>query len=779
MPVSEFFPHSASHEQGPYHCSYCSFGALDGRKIKRHLIDCHCNEVPYVCTRLFRGVEDVNKLISIGLVAIGNGPIDEKAVKIIPKYMFPKVGNRDQGLTISNVQAGIEATSIPSKPSTPSTHNRKLSPFILNLPDNYIFDRAIKCPQCQYSTAIRTNLIRHFSLHESNTNFDQENDPVNRVPAIHTSPKVPRGLLTDSNNLPKMIPAKPIKRRRMTVSELSSGNVERPQYVPILQRFRCGVDKCTYFAPEERILKAHIIGIHNGDVEFKCPHCKHSTYDLDSDVIMGHYKLHDSQLYTCALCTDFYADTKNNVSKHIRKRHKATVNDEDIKVIRETGEVRTSPAAKPSKTQLMRRNSVAAKRPRLDMYACSYCSFEGISSAEMLSHIKAAHGLESQYQCSACKRNLNAEKGFKTHVTTKHPRSRPDMITHFKSTNEPARSFSPPAKQLSAQVEALVPVPRAAPNGSSDLFTSILDEYNKHPAHRRPVFYCDKCPQTFDDLTEISEHYKESHDSIFNPQIPGDLVYSCLFCDFYTPRSATLASHFTKAHEGLMPLYQLEYTVRCVRCDFYNTAEKIRDHYKELHPTDQRPLMRSMSQSQFCGLCVFPYRNESQLDDHFQRAHKKICNQRVMLLDPSLIKNLLNLKVEKQFKCKQCNVVLNNNQIRFHKHTPLMPVEMAHRFRCKLCSFLTLDYEAAKMHVNEHKKKSINCERCDAKISNYDGLIMHISKHYNAADYMETVMQQYSLEIIFPNGLVASESVKVTAQDNIHFNELLRMGREV
>lgn len=781
VPVLDFFPHIATHNQGPFECIYCAYGAKDGPSFKRHLIDQHCNEPPWVCVRFYghNGSIDPHELASIRLMSLAENAIDDNLVKFVPKEVFGELEQREVGIVISAVQGGFEEPK------------RQLDPLILDLPENYVFERPIKCQKCNYSTEIRMNLIRHFNLHNEDASFDQENDPVNRISQKVESPKSRKRLLVESHTSPA---TKPKKKRRMTISELSSSDTAPPEYVPVLQRFRCGVDKCEYMAPEERTLIRHINGIHADDLIFKCPHCDkvlHGWFDVE--VIASHYKLHDCQLFQCGVCSAFYGDSRNTVSKHIRKRHKATVDDEDIVSIRCFADEVIKPTAKPAKAILLRRNTMATKRPRLELYKCSYCSFEDGFFEEMLRHAKNVHNHSSQYQCMECKANLNAERGFKRHFTMKHNGRTPEIITHFTSIGdkEPSPSPPPPAAKKQALAPRMVAnevvKPPAAEvfartcnivSAKPDLFAEIRLNYRNHPAHRPIVFYCEMCPQKFHDWNRIYDHYKQAHKkSVFNPKLASYLLYSCLFCTFNTPRSATLVDHFQRSHENAMPLYRLEYMVKCMKCDFANTAEKVKEHYGQRHP-EERPLMRNMVH-QSCGLCAFQYTDEDGLAEHFEKAHKKIANQNLKVNDNS-IRQLLNVKVDKVFKCKQCKAVLNNNQSRFHEHaSECVPVEVAHRYRCPMCTFLTMDYAEAKLHVSSHKEKSIQCDRCNANFSSYDVLLMHITEHRHVGDYMAALMKQYSVEVIFPNGLVCSESVVAPALDGSHYMHPRMTGSEV
>lgn len=748
--------------------------------------------MPSVCVRFWRGEDKPNDLFeSIRFCPLNNTDL-QASVIVVPKHVFRDIGQRSSGIVISEVQG--------EAPALAEVANKPLDPLLASLPDNYIFDRHVKCPMCNYSTDIKKNLIRHYNSHKGDSLFDQENDPVNRIPPKGESPKPRKRLLTENNDSFVDTPAKPIKKkmRRMTVSEARPSVTEPPKYVPISQRFRCGVDKCDYVAPEERTLKGHISGVHSDDMIFKCPHCDivlHGWFDVE--VIGTHYKLHDSQLHRCGLCPDFYGDTRFTVSKHIRKRHKASVNQEDIVAIRGLElEARPTPS-KPSKIQLVRRNSVSAKRLKMELFKCSYCSFEDVSFDEMLKHCNIVHYHPSQYQCQACKVNLNAEKGFKTHVTMKHHGTKPSLITHFKLVEEnevyPVKPTTPPAEKPVAVVKKPNPVPLKSPQvekalviprtvrkvgNEKDLFAALRLHYRNHTVHRPIVFHCEMCPQTFDDWNRIYEHYKKGHkNSVFNPKLPSYLLYSCLFCSFNTPRAATLADHFTRSHENAMPLYHLDFIVKCMQCDFSNTAEKVKEHYEEKHPK-QQPVMRNMVH-QTCGLCPYKFNDDKDLAEHFAKTHKQIVNQNLKVKE-NIMKQLLNVKVDKFFKCKLCKAVLNNNQSRFHEHSSqCVPVEVAHRYRCRKCSFLTMDYEEAKAHINGHKEQSICCEICSLSCSSYDVLLMHLTEHLNAGDYISEMVKLFTLEIIFPNGLVCSESVVAPALESCHYKHPQKTGSEV
>lgn len=322
------------------------------------------------------------------------------------------------------------------------------------------------------------------------------------------------------------------------------------------------------------------------------------------------------------------------------------------------------------------------------------------------------------------------------------------------------------------------PVVAVVAENSSDSRSVLKANFEDKPIHRPLQYFCEQCPQTFNDWNPIYEHCQHSHDVVFNPKLPPFLIYACYFCSFNTPRVATLAKHFSDDHDNMTPLYNLEYMVKCMMCEYANTVEKVTQHYAESHK-DERPLLRNILQ-ETCGLCSFQYKDEANFRTHFDKAHKKIANQTLKMND-KLMKRLLNVKVDKVFKCRRCKLVMKKYQCRFHEHEKdCVPVEVAHRYLCGICKFVTLDYELAKKHMNRHQSKSVECNRCKEKFANFDTLLQHIPKsHRQVGDYMSELMKLYSMEIIFPNGLVTSESMAMKALKACHFKCREVSGKEV
>lgn len=747
VPVVQFFPHLAKHDQGAFECIYCPFGAIDGPTIKRHIMDHHPGpEVPPIIVRFGDGElqpEDVGEITSIRLCQLLENNFDENCVKVVPKEIFDGLERDERSIIISNVIEGAGDIAVGRPEEDPSEK------FLLTIPKQSLFDDSIKCLKCDYSTIVRMNLVRHVRLQHMN---EEEYKPTSPPIQVKEPEKI-TNVLVDKQSVAVLGQPK-IRMRRMTISEISSTNGGVPQFVPYNRRFICGIARCAYFCPEERMLRGHMEIVHVGEDYFKCPHCEKVVIgsDFQMEAVVGHYKLHAQQLFQCAKCV-FYGDTRQQVSNHIRKRHMSTVAEGDIIEVRNTVETDSTvkPVLKsPPKKMPMRRNSVCvSKKRRIEEihYVCSSCPFKGHTLDLMNQHNYDEHGKMDQFECATCNATLKSEKGFKMHVHFKHPGKQPKMIAHFRAQGSEEAS--------QAITSAVVPSKTVGKIKDLSLESQLQSYLNKQPTHRPLVFYCHFCPERFNERETIDQHLKQ-HGGTINHELPKFLMYSCAFCDFNTPRSATLGQHFKAAHK-MSPVFRLDYMVKCVKCDFSNTAENVAKHCAEFHE-GTRPLMRNMIHSTLCGQCKYEFKDAADLETHFKMAHKSIVNKHVAT-NKLIILRVLNMKFDKMYKCKKCKEVLTLCQRQFHKHgKECVSVEPAHLYKCNLCAtFFTTDYEEAKNHVDEHKEKKVNCERCSVVCGSYELLLKHLKGHRLVDDYKEQLLRRYSVEILFPNGFMASE----------------------
>lgn len=779
IPVSQFKPHLATHNQGPFQCIHCSFGGMDSDVVMEHISKHHATDVLQVCVRFYQEGEPLNALHSLFLCDM-NRIIPEQCVRQVPSYIYEALdmsgqssmgsASSVQDLVIADVRGGIT--------NHEETENER---FIRELPPSSIFERRIKCPNpnCSYATVTRKNLILHVNVGMCENN---ENVPevTSRSSFFGESGKRP---LADHN--PSVAP-KPAKRqRRMTISAVSAPPIDiAPAYVNVSNRFRCGVPSCSRDAfSDARSLMLHIEDSHHGDKYFSCPHCEMVIKDTEftSEKIVAHYKLHDKQLFKCGTC-DFFADTRHNLLKHVQLRHSKSVNEEDIVTIRKDETEARPVAAKPSKVNMMRRHSVAStKRPRLDdnVYKCYHCDYQSEAFEEMNSHNIRVHRNSFQFTCGDCGSGHKTEKGFKIHKSLKN---HGEMITHFQLSSEEEGTLQGSEGVARKKPATATTIAASAPPARQEPPKDALEVLRSHYAnkiHRQLMYYCEFCPLTFGDWNPIYEHYQAAHKKVFHPTLPPFIIYSCYFCNFNTPRAATLSKHVAECHGNASPLYRLDYMVKCHHCESANTAENIIKHTAECHP-GQKPLIRQIMQ-EVCGLCHYKYKDEEDFKNHFAKAHKSVTNQKLKVHD-KLMKRFLNVKVDKAYKCQECKVVLKKYQLRIHEHEKqCVPIEEALRYFCRICHFVSLDYKTAKEHMNNHKSSGLKCNRCSSTFGNCSQLVEHVrAKHRLVDDYLEFLSREYSLEIIFPNGLVISEpQAEAAALKAYHYKSNETTGKEI
>lgn len=406
VPAKDFFPHLWSHKKGPFDCMYCDFGARDGKTIKRHVINNHPNEHPYICVRFVRDLTiRPNAIESMSVFPVVNEEVvDESIIKMISKEAFDELGQDKDDVCSLKISSVHENYVMDDE----DQHNHSIDKLVEDLPKRFRFDEEISCHYCSFKSQVKVHLIRHMQVHKLAT----KDQPTSSLPK-------------SDENSPEIHKKRNYSKQRLSASfvtlmqtELLRHIQEAPRFVPLKLRLVCGAKYCRFSTINEKLFKVHLLKTHSDDkIRFKCPHC---NFDLtaddscDMETIFDHYRLHDENLYRCSQCKYFGAARKDIV-KHVEQSHSGC--DSESEVIK----IRCLDYRKRIKTH-----------PDL-RFECQYCDLVLCDYDLMQNHVQARHGFKSQFECGWCNKDTISVNGMKLHTHWKHPGKIGSVIVHFKS----------------------------------------------------------------------------------------------------------------------------------------------------------------------------------------------------------------------------------------------------------------------------------------------------------------------------------------------------------
>lgn len=211
-------------------------------------------------------------------------------------------------------------------------------------------------------------------------------------------------------------------------------------------------------------------------------------------------------------------------------------------------------------------------------------------------------------------------------------------------------------------------------------------------------FQCNYCSITYDDVDGIYKHWihKDQHANAF------------------------------KAFR-----FHIEMNGACYNCSESGTFNKLKQHFKDDHPGLQFGAVDVADQTK-CLICCFSGKN---MAEHFRTQHAMTMEMDSPIRMPAHILNALKaLRVQKKFKCNDCdNVIYNtkNEIIEHYRHSmhdirrsPFIEIvdEQPTVAICGICR-KSCDETQILDHIQNHQ---IQCSNC----ATFDGKINELASHY-------------------------------------------------
>ena len=407
--VAQLIEHLALHGVKRYSCGLCSYRAAQCNVVRKHMKTCHRVSI----------VDDV---------PTGTGPVsaEETHFVLYPRDMVKK-------FLCSKLRTGLIGAGSRSKNQTFSCREA------CSIPMKSILPFVVKCAHCGYSSKVRTNMIRHLSLHEkyfevSNGTSSEGEEiiprviipdqaPVNPVPHLEGKEKMFDKMtnLAYSSHAPENNSSKGRMGGRMGALD-DQNHTEMtcpPSFVPDHQRYVCGFEGCGHLTINETMLKYHLQTLHKNSV-LSCPHCPSGRLDatqLSMDAFKVHLKMHGPCLHKCGHCF-FYHCYLQEIEHHLIEKHPNRPPWQII--IRE-----------PDDTGVKRLQNSNKSGQMENSWHCSMCKHVSACRTEILAHAQSCHGTQSQFKCALCPVRCNVRSEFERHFSSRHPGQEVQVLPMF------------------------------------------------------------------------------------------------------------------------------------------------------------------------------------------------------------------------------------------------------------------------------------------------------------------------------------------------------------
>ncbi|KAJ1524151.1 hypothetical protein ONE63_010679 [Megalurothrips usitatus] len=277
------------------------------------------------------------------------------------------------------------------------------------LPNPAVFTRDVTCTVCQYSTKVRSNMMRHLEQHAMGS--EPSSVPVlNPVPCLERNEK-----MFDTMTNHAISSTIPVRRDSNTFKV-----TDEPRFIPDNQRYICCAPTCSATTTDDTMLRHHIRVLHPEIVVYKCPHCPDGDGGKQAillEKLGSHLKMHDSRLYSC-LCCNYYHYQRYFVERHTAEKHP---DQKYIKIIREPR------LDGPSDVECVV-DTESEITGAEGTYECALCSAKGMTKQEATAHAASVHRINTPYKCNLCSFRSSSRARFAPHFAKQHPYDKEEII---------------------------------------------------------------------------------------------------------------------------------------------------------------------------------------------------------------------------------------------------------------------------------------------------------------------------------------------------------------
>jgi len=265
----------------------------------------------------------------------------------------------------------------------------------------------IRCHICDFSTKVRSNLVKHLKLHLAGVN-PPDIAPVNPSPIVDEGYESNYNRMKTNNNgkMKSNLPTDLEEKIQVPLTdEIMS---QMPQLIPETLRFACNSNGCRFITSGEELLVNHIKARHPNLKKYDCPHCEEVMVPLED--VQVHLNCHGDDLFKCSNCM-YYHWQKRKVEKHGRDVHNG-----EVVVVQD---VRAEADIKEKLKNKGRKDCTSTYEP----YKCGLCDESNENITGIKKHCKEVHKIDMQFKCWLCHEASNVKNDMINHASYAHEES--------------------------------------------------------------------------------------------------------------------------------------------------------------------------------------------------------------------------------------------------------------------------------------------------------------------------------------------------------------------
>ena len=520
-------------------------------------------------------------------------------------------------------------------------------------------------------------------------------------------------------------PIKIIPPEEVQISNVNSSSGEKQ----ISSKWHC--ELCDKPLATERILKEHIVAVHENKRLYPCKYCNKSFKRREDR--FNHKKVqHEEHTHQCVKCPRKFG-LKYFLKSHLARAHKignflcvtcgkAFVNSKMLSL----HNCNLQEGTYECKCDLCGESFASKKALKIHAghahkteHKCSDCGEKFSKTLLLKTHRMEIHGKSNVFNCNICDHSFRTSIGISKHNRKSHEFSckccgKKFVRKYHLKIHEKIHKVE--KKEVALQKVKCTRCSKILANRFS-LRIHLLRIHNDHKVAK---FSCEICDKKFTTKTFMLSHLKIKHQGY---------MQKCEFCDKdFTSRSLML-NHVRYVHEGLRE--------KCQSCDkSFGTKSSLQLHIKTVHEKIRA------SKCVECKFCEGTLTSRSNLKTHMLEQHGDETFARVSCYycDKKFVyKSLLSYHMRreheqvKDYKCDFCHVTMS---AKFNLKRHMLEQHNDERFAnvlCHLCDkkFICKSHQRNHVRMVHEETKDFRCEFCQTTMASKFSFQKHMLVQHN------------------------------------------------
>nr|CAI5830374.1 unnamed protein product [Callosobruchus analis] len=704
----------ASVSRKVHECTECTYKSTSNGNLKRHMVK-HLNAA---------GNHTTARCIYCNITFVQKQTLDDHIVKTHPDF-------------IASVNTKIhECTQGTYKTTIPKDIREHLMSKHTEIADNHIFNRCIYCNNTFTSKpSLDDHIVKRHpdfiasvsrKIHEcTNCTFKTV-----RLSRLKEHIKVKHPDTASDRIINNCIYCNKTFVHKRTLNDHIVKT--HPDFAASVNRkiFEC--TECTYKTVSTNDLKRHMMVKHpdiaGGRITVRCSYCNKtfiSKSSLDDHILKTHPDFIASvsrKVHECTECT-YKTVFTSQLRRHMVKHPDIAGN---YTTIRCSYCNKTFESKRSLDNHIVKRHPDFVASVSSKIHGCTQCTYRTTISRCLKEHLMVKHpevaGNRIFIRCIYCNKSFTRKLALDDHIVKRHP----DFIASvsnkiYECSTCTFRTVS--TKDLKRYTTAKHPAiagnrkfRRCIYCNKTFVRRETLDDHiiKTHPDFvayvSRKVHECTQCTYKTTNISHLKQHLLVKH-----PEIAGNRIFRCIYCNKTFTRKLALDDHIVKKHSDFIACISNK-VHGCTKCTYKTTSNS---HLKR-HMVKHSDIAGDHITNR-CTHCNKTFTSTQALDDHIVKRH------------PDFIASVSR----KVHECTECTYkTVFSSQLRRHmaKHPNIADDRITNRCSCCNKTFVrkeTLDDHIVKMvkHPDIGSNRITNkCIHCNKTFTSKQAVDDHIIK---------------------------------------------------